>query len=122
MRIGITGIGSTADRMVEQAKRAEADGFSSIWYPGAAGGGDPLPVMTLAGRATSAIELATAVLPTYTCHPVLMANRAAATAAAIGAPGRLTLGVGPSHQVVIEDMLVMTYATPGRETDEYVQI
>ena len=55
MRIGITGIGSTADRMVEQAKRAEADGFSSIWYPGAAGGGDPLPVMTLAGRATSSI-------------------------------------------------------------------
>lgn len=122
MRIGITGIGSTADRMVEQARRAEADGFSSIWYPGAAGGGDPLPVMTLAGRATSAIELATAVLPTYTCHPVLMANRTAATAAAIGAPGRLTLGVGPSHQVVIEDMLGMTYATPGRETDEYVQI
>jgi F420-dependent oxidoreductase-like protein len=122
MRIGITGIGSTADRMVEQARRAEADGFSSIWYPGAAGGGDPLPVMTLAGRATSAIELATAVLPTYTCHPVLQANRAAATVAAIGAPGRFTLGVGPSHGVVIEDMLGLSFDTPGRETDEYVQI
>ncbi len=122
MRIGITGSGSTADRMVEQARRAEADGFSSIWYPGAAGGGDPLPVMALAGRATSAIELATAVLPTYTCHPVLMANRATAAVTALGATGRLTLGVGPSHGVVIEDMLGLSYDTPGRETDEYVQI
>ena len=122
MRIGITGSGSTADRMVEQARRAEADGFSSIWYPGAAGGGDPLPVMALAGRATSAIELATAVLPTYTCHPVLMASRANAAVTALGAPGRLTLGVGPSHAVVIEDRLGLSYDTPGRETDEYVQI
>jgi F420-dependent oxidoreductase-like protein len=122
MRIGLTGGGATADRIVSQASRAEADGFTSMWYPSAAGGGDPLPVMTLAGRATSAIELGTAVLQTYSCHPVLQANRANAVASAIGAPGRFTLGVGPSHQVFIENRLGLSYAAPGEHTDEYVQI
>ncbi|MCL2585004.1 MAG: TIGR03564 family F420-dependent LLM class oxidoreductase [Streptosporangiales bacterium] len=122
MRIGLTGGGTTADRIVSQAERAEADGFTSVWYPGAAGGGDPLPAMTLAGRATSTIELGTAVLQTYTCHPLLQASRAVATASAIGAPGRLTLGVGPSHQGPVENKLGLSYDTPGRHTDEYAQI
>jgi F420-dependent oxidoreductase-like protein len=122
MRIGLTGGGTTADRIVGQARRAEADGFTSMWYPSSAGAGDPLAVMTLAGRATSAIELGTAVLVSYTCHPVLQASRAGAAASAIGAPGRLTLGVGPSHQVIIEDRLGLSYDTPGQHTDEYVQI
>ena len=122
MRIGLTGGGATADRIVSQASRAEADGFTSMWYPSAAGGGDPLPVMTLAGRTTAAIELGTAVLQTYPCHPVLAASRANAVAFAIGAPGRLTLGVGPSHQGPIESRLGLSYDTPGLHTDEYVQI
>ncbi len=122
MRIGLTGGGATADRIVGQASRAEADGFASVWYPSAAGGGDPLPAMTLAGRATSAIELGTAVLVTYACHPVLQANRVNAAASAAGPPGRLTLGVGPSHQVVVENRLGLSYDAPGEHTEEYVQI
>jgi F420-dependent oxidoreductase-like protein len=122
MRIGLTGGGTTADRIVSSASRAEADGFTSMWYPSSAGAGDPLAVMALAGRATSAIELGTAVLVSYTCHPVLQASRASAVASAIGAPGRFTLGVGPSHQVVIEGRLGLSYDAPGQHTDEYVQI
>src|ERR1041384_1587296 len=100
MRIGLTGGASSIERMVEQAERAESDGFSSLWFASAVGG-DPLVAMALAGRATSSIELGTSVLQTYTCHPVLQANRAAAAAATMGRPG-LTLGVGPSHAPVIE--------------------
>src|ERR1700744_1180312 len=121
MRIGLLGAGPPADRIVEQAKRAEADGFTSVWYPSATGGGDPLAAIGLAGRATSGIELGTAVLVTYACHPVLQASRAIATASALGTPGRFTLGVGPSHRVVME-RLGPSYDTPGRHTDEYVQI
>jgi F420-dependent oxidoreductase-like protein len=106
--------------MVEQAERAEADGFSSLWYASAVGG-DPLVSMALAGRATTAIELGTAVLQTYTCHPLLQANRAASVVAAMGRPG-LTLGIGPSHQPVVEDAYGLSYAHPGRHTEEYVRI
>jgi F420-dependent oxidoreductase-like protein len=92
-----------------------------MWYPGAVGGGDPLPAITLAGRATSSIELGTAVLQSYTAHPVLMASRASAVVSAIGAPGRFTLGVGPSHQGLMEG-LGFSYAAPGEHTEEYTQI
>jgi len=121
MRIGLPGLGATVDSIIRQAERAEADGFTSLWYASAVMG-DPLVAMALAGRATSTIELGTAILQTYACHPILMATRAAAVVSAIGAPGRFTLGVGPSHQPVIEGVLGLSYDTPGRHTDEYVQI
>jgi F420-dependent oxidoreductase-like protein len=120
MRIGLSGR-TTGERIVPDAEQAEADGFTSLWYSSLIID-DPLAAMALAGRATSRIELGTAVLQTYTCHPVLQAGRAATVAAAIGEPGRFTLGVGPSHQPVIEDILGLSYATPGRHTDEYVQV
>jgi len=121
MRIGLPGFATSVDQIVGQAERAEADGFKAVWYPSAVLG-DPLGAMAIAGRATTSIELGTSVLQTYTCHPVLMASRAAAVAAAVGAPGRFTLGIGPSHQPVIEVMFGISYATPGRHTDEYTQI
>jgi len=121
MRIGLPGSGTTVERVVRQAEQAEADGFTSLWYASAVLG-DPLVAMALAGRATSTIELGTSVLQSYACHPALQANRTAAVAAAIGTPGRVTLGVGPSHRPVIEGMLGMSYDTPGRHTEEYVQI
>jgi F420-dependent oxidoreductase-like protein len=120
MRIGLNGGAATADRMIEQAVAAEADGFSSLWYASAVFG-DPLVAMALAGRATKTIELGTSVLQTYTSHPVLQVNRAASTAAAMGRPG-LTLGVGPSHQPVIESMFGLSYANPGAHTEEYVTV
>jgi len=120
MRIGLPGLGSTLDKLVQQAKEAEGDGFTSLWYTGATAG-DPLVAMAIAGRATATIELGTAIVQTYPCHPLLMATRAKAVSSAIGAPNRFTLGIGPSHQPVIEGMLGLSYATPGTHTEEYVQ-
>ena len=120
MKIGLSGGGRSPDRMIEQAQKAEADGFSSLWYASAVAG-DPLVAMALAGRATSTIELGTSVLQTYTSHPSLMAVRAASVAAAMGRPG-FTLGIGPSHEPVIESVFGYSYAHPGRHTEEYVRV
>ncbi|MDX6234859.1 MAG: hypothetical protein QOH68_3987 [Nocardioidaceae bacterium] len=120
MKIGLSGGAATVDKMVEQATRAEADGFSSLWYASAIGG-DPLAAMALAGRATSSIELGTSVLQTYTCHPALQANRAASVVAAMDRPG-FTLGIGPSHKPAVEGAFGMSYDHPGRHTEEYVTI
>ena len=120
MRIGLNGGAGTIERMIEQARQAEADGFSSLWYPSAVAG-DPVAPMAVIGRETSSIELGTAVLQTYTAHPLLQANRALAAAMAMGRAG-FTLGIGPSHAPVIEGMYGMSYATPGRHTEEYVRI
>jgi F420-dependent oxidoreductase-like protein len=77
--------------------------------------------MAMAGKATSSIELGTSVLQTYTCHPVLQANRAASTAAGMGRAG-LTLGVGPSHQPVIEAAYGLSYDGVGAHTEEYLTV
>jgi F420-dependent oxidoreductase-like protein len=106
--------------MIAQAQEAEADGFGSLWYASAIAG-DPLVAMALAGRQTTAIELGTSVLQTYACHPMLQAARAIATASAMGRPG-FTLGLGPSHQPVIESVFGMSYARPGQNTEEYIRV
>jgi F420-dependent oxidoreductase-like protein len=120
VRIGLTGGGSSVESIVHQAQQAEADGFASLWYASGVAG-DPLVAMAIAGRETQSIELGTAVLQTYPCHPLLQANRVVAAANAMGRPG-LTLGLGPSHRPVVEDVLGESYDHPGRNTQEYVQI
>jgi F420-dependent oxidoreductase-like protein len=121
VRIGISGRTTGIDKVVEQARRAEADGFSSIWYSGG-GGGDALTAAAFAGRATERIEVGTAVLATYAVHPFAMAARAVAAADAVGAEGRFVLGIGPSHEPAVEGMLGLSYARPGRHTEEYVAV
>jgi len=120
MRIGLTGWASTPDKIVAQAQTAEADGFHALWYASAVQG-DPLVAMALAGRATDRIELGTAVLQTYPCHPMLQAHRAASVASAFGRPG-FTLGIGPSHRSLVQGTYGLPYDHPGRNTDEYLTI
>lgn len=120
MRIGLAAGAPTIDRIVEQAVEAEAAGFTSLWLPSAVLG-DPLAPIAVAGRATSSIELGTAVLVTYAAHPLLTAARAGAVAATMGRPG-LVLGMGPSHDVAIEGMYGLSYAHVGRHTKEYTRV
>ena len=50
-----------------------------------------------------------------------MASRARSVVDAMGRPG-FTLGLGPSHQPVIESAYGMSYDHPGRHTEEYVGV
>ncbi|MCX4704269.1 TIGR03564 family F420-dependent LLM class oxidoreductase [Streptomyces sp. NBC_01373] len=120
MRIGLTGGAATIDGIVRQAEEAERDGFHALWYASAVAG-DPLAAMAVAGRATTAIELGTAVVQTYPCHPVLQASRAASVPYAMGRPG-FTLGIGPSHRPYVEGALGLSYEAVGAATEEYLRI
>ena len=120
MRIGLGAGAPTIDRIIEQAVEAEAAGFTSLWLPSSVLG-DPLTAIAVAGRATSSIELGTAVLVTYAAHPLLTAARAASTAAAMARPG-FVLGLGPSHDMAIEGMYGLSYEHVGRNTEEYTRI
>ena len=114
MRIGLSGGAATVEAIVTQATEAEADGFSSLWFASSVAG-DPLVAMAMAGRATSSIELGTAVLQTYPCHPLLQANRVIAAANAMGRPG-MCLGLGPSHEPIVRDVLGLSYDHPVTNT------
>ena len=124
MRIGI-GVGAgagdegTISHMIQQVQRAEASGFDAVWVANIFGV-DAITFCALAGRETSTIELGTGVVPTYPRHPTALAQQALTAAAASG--NRFTLGIGLSHQVVIENMLGLDYSKPIRHTREYLSV
>jgi F420-dependent oxidoreductase-like protein len=124
MRIGI-GIGEIGgqpagiDDLIMQAQRAERDGFASGWFANIFGA-DAIMAAALCGRETSRIELGTAVVPTYPRHPTAMAQQALTAQAACG--GRFALGIGLSHQIVIETMLGLSYAKPYSHMREYMTV
>jgi F420-dependent oxidoreductase-like protein len=117
MRIGIFAGDGSLSSLVEKATQAEADGFDSFWVPQIFGL-DALCAHTLIGATVPRIELGTAVVPTYPRHPVALAAQALTVSAASG--GRLTLGVGLSHQIVIEGMFGYSFDKPARHMREYL--
>lgn len=120
MRIGISGGAATIDRLLDQAVRAEEDGFAALWYAGASAH-DPLAALPLIAKATSRIELGTSVVQTYPVHPVQMA-RLASVIAEIAGPDRFVLGLGPSHKPSIEGSYGIPYDHPARHTRAYIEI
>ncbi len=85
----------------EQVRQAADDGFASAWISNIFGL-DALTALAVAGNQVEGIDLGTAVVPTYPRHPAVLAQQALTAAAACR--GRLILGIGLSHKIVIEDM------------------
>jgi F420-dependent oxidoreductase-like protein len=123
MRIGINGSGRLAkpdlDEIVADVEASERDGFTSYWLAQTALA-DSLAMLAIAGRTTSEIELGTAVVPTWTRHPEVMAAGALTAQAASG--GRLVLGIGLAHQVSVEDRWGMIWERPVKHMSEYLAI
>ena len=122
MRIGIFG-GDAAngpiDKVIDEARAAADGGFATFWLPQIFGL-DALTALAVVGREVPGIELGTAVVPSYPRHPAMLAQQALTTQAVIG--GRLALGIGLSHQLVIEGMYGMSFDKPLRHMREYLSI
>lgn len=118
MRIGLFGGEGSLQALVDGAVSAEADGFDSYWLPQIFGT-DAMSALTVVGREVPRIELGTAVVPTYPRHPIVMAAQALTVSAASG--GRFTLGIGLSHQMVIEGMFGYSFDKPARHMREYLE-
>jgi 5,10-methylenetetrahydromethanopterin reductase len=106
-------------RLRESLQAAADDGFSSAWLSNIFGL-DALTALAVAGSQVPGIELGTAVVPTYPRHPAVLAQQALTTATAVG--GRLALGIGLSHKVVIEDMYGYSFDRPARHMREYLAV
>ena len=123
MRIGIfagglTGRSSSVAAAIEVAQQAADDGFASLWVPQIFSV-DALTTLAVVGHAVPGIQLGTAVVPTYPRHPIALAQQALTVQSASG--GRLTLGIGLSHQMVIENMYGYSFEKPVRHMREYLE-
>jgi 5,10-methylenetetrahydromethanopterin reductase len=107
------------DKIVDAARDAAGAGYATFWLPQIFGF-DALTMLAVAGNVVPDIELGTAVVPTYPRHPVALAQQALTTQAITG--GRLILGIGLSHQMVIEGMYGISFAKPVRHMQEYLDI
>ena len=123
MRIGINGSGLLANpdlgAMTSDIAAAEQDGFAS-WWLAQTGGVDALTVMAAHGNTGSTMELGTAVIPTWTIHPYVLAGQALTTQAAIG--GRLILGIGLSHEPAVVGYWKMAWEKPVRQMIDFLSI
>ncbi len=103
----------------DQLRQAADDGFASAWISNIFGL-DALTALAVAGSQVPGIEVGTAVVPTYPRHPAALAQQALTAALALG--GRLALGIGLSHRLVIEDMYGQSFERPARHMSEYLSI
>jgi F420-dependent oxidoreductase-like protein len=120
MRHGvIIDVSKPIDAVVGQVAKLAELGVATAWSSQIFGY-DALTLLAVVGREVPDIELGTAVVPTYPRHPVMLAAQALTTQAATG--GRLVLGIGLSHQIVIEGMFGYSFDRPARHMREYLSV
>src|SRR6266851_2269913 len=119
-RVGLVVYGRDATAAVAKIVKAEAAGVRQVWMTQGTPAPDTLSLFAAAAVQTSSVRLGTSIVPTYPRHPLALAQQALA----IGdlAPGRLRLGVGPSHRPTIEGVYGIEMKKPLTHTCEYVSI
>jgi F420-dependent oxidoreductase-like protein len=120
MRIAIgLDVEGPLDQTVARANELHAAGFTSAWASQIFGP-DTLTTLAIVGREVPTLDLGTAVVPIQPRHPSMLAAQARTVQAAIG--GTLSLGIGLSHQVVVEGMWGIPFERPASYMKEYVTI
>lgn len=112
--------GATVASVAAELGRVEALGYDSAWMPGIPNGPDVLTLLALAGATTVRLELGPAIVATAPRHPVALAAQALTVNDALG--GRLTLGIGASHQRIVEGLWGLPYERPARRMQEYLEV
>jgi F420-dependent oxidoreductase-like protein len=108
------------ERLCQDAREADEAGFASAWIPQLPQDFDAMTAVALMGRETTRIELATAVVPLQSRHPIALGQQALSVQAVCG--GRFSLGVGPSHHWVVDTMLGLPYERPAQLVEDYLDV
>jgi len=103
---------------VAQAAAIREAGYDSAWA-NQIFGQDALTLLAVVGAQVPEIELGTAVVPIHPRHPQMLAQQALTVQSASG--DRLCLGIGVSHQMVVEGLWGYSYERPGRYMREYLE-
>ena len=110
-------VNGSIDANLERATALRDRGFSRLWSSQIFGP-DTLTVLAILGRELRDLDLGTAVVPIHPRHPTMLAAQARTVQDAIG--GRLSLGIGLSHKVTVEDMWGLSFERPAQYMREYL--
>ena len=93
-------------------------GYTELWSA-ETDGTDAFTPLVLASQWVPEMALGTAIVPAYTRGPALIAMSAATMANV--APGRFTLGIGSSSNVIVERWNAMDFTKPFQRTRDIVR-
>ena len=119
MNLGIFGSANTIDGLRDQVRAAQEAGYGSFWTPQIFDL-DALTALAVIAGDVPDIRLGTAVVPTYPRHPMMLAQQALTVNQM--ATGRLDLGIGLSHQPVVEGMWGISFDKPVGHMKDYLTI
>ena len=112
-----TGLATVAE-VREHAAWAAAAGFESFWLSQVFGV-DPIVALAAVGAEfPSFTELGTSVVPLAGRHPLALAAEARTAQSALD--DRFTLGIGTSHQMVVEGFFGESYGRPFSRVSEFL--
>ncbi|HCB34087.1 MAG TPA: LLM class F420-dependent oxidoreductase [Acidimicrobiaceae bacterium] len=103
---------------VEWVIEAEQLGYGAVWIPEAVGR-DPFVAATRLLGGTSTVKIATGIANIYARDPMTTANAQRTIAEAF--PGRFLLGLGVSHQHLVEHLRKHEYSKPLSHMREYLE-
>jgi len=107
----------SAGQTVDVASELEGLGYGSLWF-GEAYGGESFTTAMLLASATSSLIIGTGIANMYARGP--MAAGAAARTTHAFSNGRFVLGLGVSHQPLVESDRKMAYAPPVTTMRKYL--
>jgi len=107
------------DEFTAIAREVEARGYHTAWT-GEVSGWDAITVMTMIASRTERLNVACAVVPVQTRTPVVLGMSAAALAHF--APGRVSLGLGLSSRIIVEQWHGLPFSPALAQIREAVQI
>ena len=108
----------SSDEAVAFAQRVESLGYSALWLPEGFGR-DPFVLASRLLDHTERLVVATGVANVYARDPLAMKSAQYALAEQSG--GRFLLGMGISHQLLVEDMRGHSYGPPLTRMREYLE-
>ncbi|MEZ5375851.1 MAG: TIGR03564 family F420-dependent LLM class oxidoreductase [Acidimicrobiales bacterium] len=107
------------DALVSDVRAAAEGGFHTYWVPQIVGRAEAMNLIGAVAQQVPGIRFGTSVVPTYPRHPMVMAEQARTTSLLTG--GRFSLGIGLSHQPVVEGMWGLSFDKPVRHAREYLE-
>lgn len=119
-RVGLVVYGADAASAASTIVATEAAGVRQVWMTQGTPAPDTLTIFAAAAVQTTSVRLGTAIVPTYPRHPLALAQQALTLGDL--APGRVRLGIGPSHQATIEGVYGIPMTAPLEHLREYVTV
>jgi F420-dependent oxidoreductase-like protein len=112
-------VGRSLDSALDRVRLAEQLGYHSVFTTHVAGR-DSLTVLAAYANVTESVKIGTGVMPIYSRTPAATAQQAATIDEMSG--GRLVLGLGVSHRVIVENWFGSEIGKPVSEMRDYVSI